>query len=79
MSETALAYGLEAETVQSNYYTIETGLYTIQPTVLSAFVNLGMNLACTAVGIFCGCCFGIFARFLGKKQPLREQNDGEGS
>ena len=68
VSKTAGSFGLDAETVQSNYYTVETGLYAIQPTVLSAFVTLGMNLACSAAGTFCGFLFSIFAKYNNKRQ-----------
>jgi len=60
---------LDSKRVQSNFYTVNTVLYGFQSPILSSIVGLGMNLACSVVGIIAGALFTVFAFFI-RKQPV---------
>lgn len=56
-------YGLDSKLVSSNYYTVQSAVYVIQSPTLSAFIGLGINLGCAAVGLVSGIMFAIFGGY----------------
>ena len=63
VNDIAIKNGYDEKQEVSNYYSVNSATYCLQSPVLSAFLNLGYNMAATTVGIICWLMLSIFSIF----------------
>jgi len=72
VSDVAAEKNYEGKQAVSNYYTVNSATFVVQSPIISAFLGLGYNFACAALGSICTLMIALFSIF-NKKHNKKKQ------